>query len=266
MPFKLNPFTSNFDEVIDGSGFGDVTAAANLTDDAVVVGDGGAKGIKTLASLGTSGQVLTSNGAGNPPSFEDAADGDVVGPASATDNAVARYNATTGKLIQNSTVIVSDDGEMTNASQPIFNAYVTSTEANVTGDGTSFFLGDTSVGTALTELVDQGGNFTTGASGGAFFTAPVTGNYQFNFSVLLQDLNTSHTSAMSIVTTTDVFNFGNYAAGQPAGNFPLGFSICIPLTAGDTARFSLTCGGSTKTVDVNGGGDSRTYVSGFLIG
>ena len=36
--------------------------------------------------------------------------GDVVGPASATDNALARFDSTTGKLIQNSAVTVSDGG------------------------------------------------------------------------------------------------------------------------------------------------------------
>lgn len=36
--------------------------------------------------------------------------GDVVGPASATDNAIARFDTTTGKLIQNSIVTVSDTG------------------------------------------------------------------------------------------------------------------------------------------------------------
>jgi hypothetical protein len=39
--------------------------------------------------------------------------GDVVGPASATDNAVARYNLTTGKLIQNSAVIIDDSNNVT---------------------------------------------------------------------------------------------------------------------------------------------------------
>lgn len=38
--------------------------------------------------------------------------GDVVGPASATDNAIARYNLTTGKLIQNSTAVIDDAGQM----------------------------------------------------------------------------------------------------------------------------------------------------------
>jgi len=40
--------------------------------------------------------------------------GDVVGPASATDNALARYDTTTGKLIQNSTVTLDDNGNMIN--------------------------------------------------------------------------------------------------------------------------------------------------------
>jgi len=39
--------------------------------------------------------------------------GDVVGPTGATDNAVARYDSTTGKLIQNSLVIIDDTGSVT---------------------------------------------------------------------------------------------------------------------------------------------------------
>jgi hypothetical protein len=38
------------------------------------------------------------------------ADGDVNGPASSTDNAVARFDGTTGKLIQNSVVTIADNG------------------------------------------------------------------------------------------------------------------------------------------------------------
>lgn len=39
--------------------------------------------------------------------------GDVTGPASSTDNAVARFDSTTGKIIQNSVVIVDDTGSIT---------------------------------------------------------------------------------------------------------------------------------------------------------
>ena len=39
--------------------------------------------------------------------------GDVVGPASSTDNAIARFDTTTGKLLQNSVVLVGDTGAVT---------------------------------------------------------------------------------------------------------------------------------------------------------
>lgn len=38
--------------------------------------------------------------------------GDVVGPASATDNALARFDTTTGKLIQNGVILATDNGEL----------------------------------------------------------------------------------------------------------------------------------------------------------
>lgn len=52
---------------------------------------------------GSNGQVLTTNGSGTL-SLQDAAggSGDVVGPASATDNGIALFDGTTGKLLQNS--------------------------------------------------------------------------------------------------------------------------------------------------------------------
>jgi hypothetical protein len=41
--------------------------------------------------------------------------GDVVGPASSTDNAVARFDTATGVLLQNSVVLISDTGVVSNA-------------------------------------------------------------------------------------------------------------------------------------------------------
>jgi hypothetical protein len=43
--------------------------------------------------------------------------GDVVGPASATDNAIARFDTTTGKLLQNSVVTVGDTGVVTGVTE-----------------------------------------------------------------------------------------------------------------------------------------------------
>lgn len=42
-----------------------------------------------------------------PPS-----NGDVVGPGVATDNAIVRFDGTTGKLVQNSSVTIDDSGNM----------------------------------------------------------------------------------------------------------------------------------------------------------
>lgn len=59
---------------------------------------------------GTSGQFLKTNGVGANPAWATATGtGDVVGPASATDNAIARYDATTGKLLQNSGATLDDN-------------------------------------------------------------------------------------------------------------------------------------------------------------
>lgn len=59
------------------------------------------------ADDGTPGQLLATDGSGGL-SWTSAGTGDVVGPASATDNAVARFDLATGKLIQNSVVTIAD--------------------------------------------------------------------------------------------------------------------------------------------------------------
>jgi hypothetical protein len=46
--------------------------------------------------------------------------GDVVGPASATDNAIARFDTTTGKLIQNGLVTIDDAGNAANINSIAF--------------------------------------------------------------------------------------------------------------------------------------------------
>ena len=57
---------------------------------------------------GTNGQLLQTDGSGNLSWYTNTSTGDVVGPASSTDNAIARFDGTTGKLIQNSAVTVAD--------------------------------------------------------------------------------------------------------------------------------------------------------------
>lgn len=58
--------------------------------------------------IGTPGQVLHTDGAGTLYWGTTGGTGDVVGPASSTDNAIVRWDGVNGKLIQNSSIIVSD--------------------------------------------------------------------------------------------------------------------------------------------------------------
>jgi hypothetical protein len=64
------------------------------------------------ADDGTSGQVLSTNGTGTLSWVTPSSSGDVTGPASSTNNALARFDSTTGKFLQNSVGILSDTGAL----------------------------------------------------------------------------------------------------------------------------------------------------------
>lgn len=86
-----------------------------------------------LSALGTANQYLRVNGSATGLEYATLSSfGDVTGPASSTDNAIARFDSTTGKVIQNSTATITDIG------QASFVGY-TQVTAN-TGAGTSGYL------------------------------------------------------------------------------------------------------------------------------
>jgi hypothetical protein len=58
--------------------------------------------------------------------------GDVVGPGSSTDNAVARFDSTTGKLLQNSVVLIGDTGGVTGVTDLTANGTINSVKSSVT--------------------------------------------------------------------------------------------------------------------------------------
>ena len=67
----------------------------------------------TALKLATTGTASSSTFLRGDMSWQANAGGDVVGPASSTDDALARFDSTTGKLIQNSTATLSDAGTLT---------------------------------------------------------------------------------------------------------------------------------------------------------
>lgn len=66
----------------------------------------------TVASLTAGSNVTITPGAGSITIASASSGGDVVGPASATDNALVRFDLTTGKLVQNSGTTLSDTGAL----------------------------------------------------------------------------------------------------------------------------------------------------------
>jgi hypothetical protein len=66
------------------------------------------------------------------------ASGDVAGPSSATDNALARFDATTGKLIQNSVGVLSDAGALTGVASIVANGNIASGKSGTAGTLSSF--------------------------------------------------------------------------------------------------------------------------------
>jgi len=93
---------------------------------------GVANGGTGLTAIGTANQYLKVNSGGSALEFATLTAGDVNGPASSTDNAIARFDSTTGKLLQNSSATITDLG------QASFVGY-TQVTAN-TGAGTSGYL------------------------------------------------------------------------------------------------------------------------------
>lgn len=118
-------FIQNYGKLVSpgGGGSGDVTGPGSSTDGDVATFSGATGKIiqDSGKSFDTDGTLAADSDAKIATqkavkTYVDAATtgaGDVSGPASSTDNAVARFDGTTGKLIQDSGVTIDDSGNLT---------------------------------------------------------------------------------------------------------------------------------------------------------
>ena len=111
-------------------------------------------GATTFLAAGTNGQVLTLAG-GVPTWAAEQFQGDVVGPASAVDTQIARFDGTTGKVIDAASVTISDTGAIGNVNE--INWDITPT--GVVGGAGSLSWNDDD-NTQTLDLVGAGGNIT----------------------------------------------------------------------------------------------------------
>lgn len=119
-------------------------------------------GLKTVS--GTQGVTIDSQGLLGKANV-----GDVVGPASSTDNAVTRFDSTTGKLLQNSSVTISDTGVLNLPTSGAINYNGSSflgTAASTTNSYVGFNSGNPAItGTFNTACGSQCGSSITSGNG-----------------------------------------------------------------------------------------------------
>jgi mucin-19 len=137
--------------------------AINSTDQKIYTNAGGTVtqvGAGVLDALGdvvltspTTGQSLSYNGTNWVNSSAGA--GDVTGAASSTDNAITRFDGATGKVIQNSTVTLDDNGNFANVNAIGFD---TTPGTLPTAAGSMYW--DSADGNQTLSLVMAGGNVT----------------------------------------------------------------------------------------------------------
>lgn len=140
---------------------------------------------------------------------------------------------------QEATIIVSDNGEMTNPSQPAFMARPTSPQENIAvSDLVTVLLG--------TESIDQANNFSSNT-----FTAPITGNYLLAASVRLASMDIDATNySLRLITSNETYITYGSAKYSADGVLSLFISLVADMDANDTAYLQIYQNAGAQQTDI----------------
>lgn len=221
------PTSSKTYVVINAATGGSVTVkASGQTGATVAVGEraqlvfNGTDYVKVSSSLGT---------------------GDVVGPASATDNAIARFDGATGKLIQDSAVTIADTtGDMTGGKYNKVTITAPATGSTLTiADGKTLTANN-----SITLAGTDGKTLTTNAS-----------------------LTLAGTDGKTLTTNNSLTLAGTDGTTMtfPGANASIGY-LNIPAVADKTSAYTLAVGDVGKVVGVGTGGSIEIPNSTFAAG
>jgi hypothetical protein len=232
----------------------------------------------------TDGKLYYENNSGTVTLLASAAgaSGDVVGPSSATDNAVARFDGTTGKLIQNGVVIIGDTGAVTGVTD------LTTTGNTILGDASTDTLnvgngglikdasGNLGLGVTPSASVSKtiqiggysvfsdgaGGGGGPGVSGNAYEYSAGAYKYLATYSATLYRQNYFGTHEWFIApsgTAGNVITFTQAMTLTAAGNLGIGTTNPVGrlgvVNTGDNSRISIgdTASSTYSTVLMYGG-------------
>lgn len=150
-------------------------------------------------------------------------------------------------------IVVSDDGQMTNPSQPCFSVTPTSDQTNIAvGSYVTVIFG--------TEVFDIGNNFASN-----IFTAPITGKYQLNTSIRLEEVDADGGGTFRVVINTSNRTYQGIADLSPMGAdtdfWSFSLSALADMDANDTAWITIRQATGTQKLDVG----IESSFSGVLI-
>ena len=133
------------------------TGQTSYTDGQLLIGNSTGNTLtKATLTAGTNITITNAAGAITIAASGGGGSGDVVGPASSTDNALARFDTTTGKLLQNSVGILSDTGAISGLTD--ISASGSVTLSGGTANGVTYLNGS-KVLTSGSALTFDGTNF-----------------------------------------------------------------------------------------------------------
>ena len=210
------------------------------------------------AADGTSGQFLSTNGSGVLAWSSPAGGGDVTGPASSTDNAIVRFDLTSGKAIQNTTATLSDGGILQTTEVSTDTISEKTAAAGVTIDGV--LLKDSAVTTDTINEKTAAAGVTIDSvllkDGGATLTAPII-------------LGAGSASTPSITTTGDT-NTGIFFPAADTIAFAEGGAEVVRInsdsqvvyTAGTASLPAVTFTGDLNTGIYSPGADRIGFTEG----
>ena len=151
------------------------------------------------------------------------------------------------------TFVMTAAGERTMPLQPAVLAYLASSDASVTGNGTTFTVGST---TALTEVYDQNNDFAT-----TTFTAPIGGRYYIHLNVGMDDITAAMTDGyVEIITSNRTYTGGYCSPGASKSAYNI-CGFCLTTVADMDASDTVT---TTVTLS-NGAGDSALILGAAMI-
>ena len=171
--------------------------------------------------------------------------GDVAGPASATDNAIARFDGTTGKIIKNSAATIADTtGDITAGK---FNGVTISGTGSFSGTSSGTNTGDQTI-TLTGDVTGTGtGSFATTIAAGSVGTSKLGGDITTAGKALLDDADAAaQRTTLGLGTlATQSGTFSGTSSGTNTGDQTI--TLTGDVTGSGTGTFAATIANQAVT-------------------